>query len=309
MSKKQIDHYNKLLDMPVDTTIAKSLSDFQSSPEKFWQLVINDDGFTNEDAILLAKSLKQDNYLCNICINSDQLGDIGAIAIAKALGDSGFLQCVSLGNKDIGNKGAAAIADLLKENKAIQHLHLNCANIGVDGLNAISKVLNTNFTLVTLEIKNEINFDETLINKHIERNKNLMSKFQARIEILAGVYREGLDSEQPMPPDAPIRLKITEKLYRNSLYLQDTLLTNQDYECDHYNQKILNTYPEMFFKLHGVCTLESYKISEFNNHLKGFQGMLMSKVMSFLTAGDVDWKHATQNLSDVEVAGAEYDAT
>jgi Ran GTPase-activating protein (RanGAP) involved in mRNA processing and transport len=106
-----------------------------------------------QDAIEIAKALKQNTTLKTLNLEDNKIDDEGAAAIAEALAQNTTLETLNLGNNEIGEKGAAAIAEALAQNTTLKTLILEGNTIDVKGAEKIAEALAQNTALKTLNLE------------------------------------------------------------------------------------------------------------------------------------------------------------
>lgn len=115
-------------------------------------VTLSDNGIGDKGAEALADALAVSS-LEHLLLQRNKIGKDGALALAKALEKTGTLQILCLAGNSIAS-GATALADSLKTNKTLYHLDLANNNVGDEGAMAFAKAIKVNSTLFQLILNN-----------------------------------------------------------------------------------------------------------------------------------------------------------
>ncbi|XP_004343096.1 hypothetical protein CAOG_07237 [Capsaspora owczarzaki ATCC 30864] len=115
-------------------------------------VILSSSGITDEDSLVVAEGLKENNNLQVLTLYDNQIGDAGAQAIGSALRNKANLSILYLSQNKIGDAGARAIAEGLQTSTALTDLRMSVNQIGDAGARAIGSALRTKEDLSILNL-------------------------------------------------------------------------------------------------------------------------------------------------------------
>lgn len=138
-----------------DKTNIKTLTAVIIQNHLLHSLSIANNEFGDEDAIVLANSIRKHNYLYSLSLVCNEIGNEGAIALADAVKQNKNLRSLNLMGNKVGDEGAIALADTIKQNKNLYSLDLSYNIIGDEGIKALCNAGKRN-TLTSFNLSGNI---------------------------------------------------------------------------------------------------------------------------------------------------------
>ena len=147
---------------------------FQFNPYLLQKLEMYGNQITDDGAIKIAKSLKDNTSLLGLNLNCNNIGDAGAIALAEFLVSNTTLEYFSLAQNQISDIGFELICKALKVNKTLLGLTIDHNN-EIMNWGLLIPALEDNFVIHVVNIDEYRCEPETLkkIHKLLKRNRNL----------------------------------------------------------------------------------------------------------------------------------------
>ncbi|KJV81758.1 leucine Rich repeat family protein [Rickettsia hoogstraalii str. RCCE3] len=129
-----------------------------------------------DQKISILAEILQVSTLTHIYLGENDIG-IKAIIEASKFNNNNNIVHLDLHNNNISNEEVKLIAEFLTNNKTLKHLDISGNKITLEVVKAIIEALreNTTITHIDLEQDNIDNKSKVIIEKYLQRNKNLMS--------------------------------------------------------------------------------------------------------------------------------------